>query len=144
MTDMPADLAIKGLSFWAIGRSYPQASDAWDADMIDCRIVVQAPGARIELDGRVGSRDVHWFLESVRTVHETLTGEATLDGSDTGFWATVTAAPLGQMSFFVAVTPSARQKHEFTFEGDQTELLPIVAQCRAILERFPVLIKLPD
>ncbi len=138
-------LVIGKLSIWVTGRSLPDAADPWDAEENLCHAVAIARGARVELSGSIPSRNLLGFVESAQKLYDTLSGTAWLDGTDFGLVVKIEMDALGHLTIDVEMLPDhhgIEQSHRFSFRGDQTELVPIIRQCRAILARLPVLIEL--
>jgi hypothetical protein len=133
------DLTIKALRLWIGGRCFPDATNPWDAEQNVCEVVASAKGARVELSGSLSSRDFHFFAEALARIDERLEGTAEFDGTDLGLTVKIEVTSLGHLAFNVWMSPDfgLTQNHEFTFEGDQTDLRPIIMQCRAILARYP-------
>jgi hypothetical protein len=135
------DLTVKSLRLWVRGRYFPDATNPWDAEQNRCEAVASAKGARIELSGYLPSRNFHSFAEAVESLHRSLEGIAQFDGTDMGLTIKIEMMSLGHVAITVRMAPDfgMTQSHRFRFEGDQTDLVPIAAQCRAILARYPVL-----
>jgi len=139
------DLKLRGLSIWTLDRPYPDAEIDWDADQITCRVVAEAAGARVELNGTgLSGVTFHHFLKTMTEVHERLDGYAILSGNDLGVEVKLSVDNVGHVLIDVSVEPEGGvwQKHTFYYVTDQTELPHFMAQCRRILEQFPLKVDL--
>ena len=46
------NLKLEGLSIWALARQFPNSEDYWDGNWITIHARVEAPGARVDAQGR--------------------------------------------------------------------------------------------
>jgi hypothetical protein len=138
--DNPADLSIGPFEIRTIGRLPHPTADPWWVDEIVCRFGVEASGARIAFEGQIPSRNFQFFLTDLQAVYDSLEGTATLDGDDLGLIVSIKALPAGHMSVSAIVLLSGIWSDPLhaKFQLDQTHLRPMLSQCRAILDRFPV------
>ena len=72
-------------------------------------------------------------------MQETLSGEANLACIEPNLSVKLTANKMGHILMTVSITPDHRtQRHSFEFDIDQTFLGPLLRQCRAVLDEYPV------
>ncbi len=125
---------------WALAREFPKSDDYWDGNWITIHAHVEAPGARIDLQGPwLRSDEVEGFLEQLETLNRDLRGAAELACMEPMLSAKVTCGSLGHIEVIVEITPDhMTQSHRFRFESDQTYLASAMKGCRAILAKYPV------
>lgn len=136
----PPDLSIGPIKIFTIGRLPGPTADPWWVDEIVCRGSVEASGVRIQLEGQIPSRNFQFFVADLQQVYDSLEGTATLDGEDLGFGLSITATSVGHMLVSSVFWASGIWNDTFraSFRLDQTDLRPILSQCRAILDAYPV------
>ena len=135
-----ADLSIGPIKLFTLGRLPGPTADPWWVDEIVCRVGADAAGLRIEIEGQIASRNLQFFLSDLQSVYDSLEGTATLDGSDLGLVVSIKALPVGHISVSAEFWPSGMWDGPLraNFQLDQTDLRPVLAQCRAILDSYPV------
>jgi hypothetical protein len=136
----PPNLSIGPIEIWTNGRLPNPTADPWWVDEIVCRVSMRASGVQFDLRGEIPSRNFQFFLPQLQLVYDNLEGTAQLDGSDLGLIVGITALSQGQMSVAVEFLPFGVWEGALraNFRLDQTHLRPMLSQCRAILQRFPV------
>ncbi|RYE11404.1 MAG: hypothetical protein EOP22_00670 [Hyphomicrobiales bacterium] len=139
--DVPPDLQIGPLSLWTEGRLPTPTSDPWWVDEIVCRLVIADSDNSARLRGEIPSRHFDAFLTALRRAHADLSGEAILDGSDMGLILSVRTVATGHATIEMTVlfTSLWRTPLVARVDADQSYLPTMIASCRSILERFPVL-----
>ena len=136
----PPDLSIGPIKLVTLGRLPAPTADPWWIDEIVCRAGVESSGVSLQLEGQIPSRNFQFFLSDLQMVYDSLEGTATLDADDLGLILSIKAMPLGHMSVSAVFWPFGIWDDPFraTLQLDQTDLRPILAACRVILEMYPV------
>lgn len=134
------DISVGGLSLWMRAREFPEATDHWDANWLNTVAHCQYPGARVSVDGPfVRTTELHEFAAACSRLHETLAGEAALQTLEPYLKVSLRGNGRGQIEVAISITSDhLNQQHSFLGEIDQTDLPSIVAGCRRVLERFPI------
>jgi hypothetical protein len=132
------DLKLEGLSIWALARQFPNSEDYWDGNWITIHARVEAPGARVDLQGPcLRSDEVEGLLDGLETLNRDLKGVAQLACMEPMLNVKVTCGSLGHIQ--VEITPDhLTQIHRFEFSSDQTYLASAMRGCRNILAKYPV------
>jgi hypothetical protein len=127
------------LSF--LGRTFPDATEPWDADLLTLHAVADMRAARVELPSvGIRSGEIAGFVRSLQTLQRDLRGECWLDGSDFGLIVHLKFIDdLGHMRGLIEMRPSggAEELHRCDFELDQSHLVALIGQCAEVLARFP-------
>lgn len=135
-----ADLKLAGLLIRVHGRQFPDAQDDWDGNWLNVTAQCDDNGASVVASGPIVhlSELVRWCRE-VENLFQSMTGEARLDCREPNLTVVLEAAPLGHITMDVSITPDhLTQKHWFQFAIDQSYLPSLIAQCRSILEAYPL------
>lgn len=135
----PPSLEVGGLELWVHGREFPGAQDADDGNWLRVSAHCGAPGSSIWTGGAILSVSelVAWSSQCER-VHRGELQRAVLRTSEPVLSAAIERIEgHGPLSLRVEIS-LVRQKHSLEFELEPSELLKIVRQCSAILERYPV------
>ncbi len=135
----PPSLEVGGLELWVHGREFPEAQDADDGNWLRVSAHCGAPGSSIWTGGAILSVSelAAWSAQCER-VHRGDLQRAVLQTSEPVLSAAIEKTEShGPLSLRVEIS-LVRQKHSLEFELEPSELLKIVRQCSAILERYPV------
>jgi hypothetical protein len=134
------DLKFEGLSIWALAREFPNSEDYWDGNWITIHALVEAPGARVDVQGPwLRSDEVERFLIQLEALNRELKGVAELACVEPTLSVKVTCDLLGHVETVVEITPDQLvQSHRFSFSSDQTYLASAMKGCRGILTKYPV------
>lgn len=134
-----ASLKLAGLRIRVHGRQFPDARDDWDGSWLDVTAQCDDNGASVVTRGPILQLpELERWCREVETLFATLAGEARLDCREPNLSVVLTAAAPGQITMEVSITPDhLTQRHWFQFAIDQSYLLSLIAQCRAILEAYP-------
>ena len=138
--DSLPDIEIGTLSIWIQGRPFPNSEQAWDRDYLNVRVIARMRAGTISLTGTgIRSGELAMFSRALAAMSEELAGEAWLDGSDLGTTVHFRFSDaVGHLAVTVKMTPTHIDEwHEMTFQLDQTDLKPILAQFRDVLARYP-------
>lgn len=134
-------LQLAGLSLWILGREFPNSNDFWDGNWLNVLAHVAADGAIVEVSGPIlhGS-ELASFADELQALHQSLNGQASLGGQlEPNLRVEIAVTSLGHLAVTVTVSPNPlRQKHEFNFDRDQTDIQPLIAACRNILSDYPL------
>jgi hypothetical protein len=134
------DLRLAAFELWVHGYQYPELDDPWDGNWLRVTARCSAGGASVEASGTfLDTVAVDRFRRALAEVHRTLGGGAFLGTDEPELDVRATAARDGHIRLRVELTPDhMAQGHWFEFDIDQTYLPPAIAQCAAILERYPI------
>lgn len=135
-----ADLRLAGLQIRIHGRQFPDAYDHWDGNWLDVTAQCDDSGASVVARGPILHLcELERWRREAEKLFEALAGEAQLDCREPNLSVLLKAASLGQITIEVSITPDhLAQKHWFQFEIDQSYLPSLIAQCRTILEAYPL------
>lgn len=135
------DLRLGGLSLWIRDRQFPDSADYWDANWLVAHARMETKGARVEVEGAfLHGSEIASFVQSLDGVNQALTGEAELCWIEPELKVVLRMDALGRLAVTVDITPDQlTQSHRFDFDLDQTYLSPLLASCRAILKKFPLI-----
>jgi len=140
------DVALGGLSVWVLGWEFPDSDDFWDGNWLRAIAQVEAPGARVTVEGAwLRNTEVMIFLEGLVALNTGLKGLAELACLEPNVQVSVECTTLGQVAVAVEITPNQlTQEHKFAFSTDQTFLAPAISGCRRLLQRFPIRGEVPS
>jgi hypothetical protein len=135
------DLKIAGFSLWVLAREFPDAADFWDANWLHIVAVLEAKGARVEVEGPLlRNTDIKLFVEQLTVLQETLQGSATLESLEHCPVVRIDAQDgHGHLRAKVTFTDNVTQWHEVRFVFDQTYLTELGRSCRKLLNSFPII-----
>lgn len=133
------DIAFAGLSVWVLGRTFPDAASSWDGDLLTVRLLMETPGARVEVTERcVPLSAFVQFADALAALAHTLHGIARFEPLEPAFRLEFAGDGKGHIAVTVDLTPDhLTQRHRFEIAIDQTFLGPILAGCRKILDAYP-------
>ncbi len=140
MDDEP-DLEFAGLSLWALGREFPTLGEP-DGGWIIASARVQTANASVEVPRGAWLRsvEIRSFLDDLEIAYEKLQGRAALYCAEPHLNIVVECQTLGAVEVTVDITPDhLTQSHKFRFGLNQSYLPPVMAACRRILQKFPVI-----
>jgi hypothetical protein len=134
-------LRLAGFQLWVHNREFPEAEDAWDGNWLNVTAHCGAAGGSVWASGAlIDTVSILQFHGGLASLHQKLRGEAVLESHEPNLLVRVNATDrAGQLRMQVEITPEhLTQQHWFDFERDQSYLPSAIAQCAALLERFPV------
>ena len=140
----PPALKIQGFQLWIHSRQFPESRDFWDANWLYITAHCGASEASVWAQGAIlMTADIERFLEQCIQLHERKSDTASLKPLEPSLEIELAKWDRrGNIRMRVQITPDQMtQKHEMSFELDQSYLPEIVRQCRIILEEFPVVQK---
>ncbi len=134
-------LKIAGFQLWVHGREFPDSDDYWDGNWLNITAHCGAQGASVWVSGAIiTTMDIAMFLRKCERLRDEVTGEAGIQPVEPNLEVLLQATDrLGHIRMRVQITPDhMSQRHEMTFEIDQSFLPEIITQCKAIIEDFRV------
>jgi hypothetical protein len=136
----PPDISFAGLQVWLHGRQFPDAEDYWDGNWLNVTAHCGGQGADVWVGGAIlHAPDLARWLDALEEMNRTLQGGARLDSNEPELHVELKMEPFGHVTTRVEITPNhLTQRHEFTFELDQTYLKPLLEDCRRAVRRYPV------
>ena len=134
------DIKLMGLQIWVHGRQFPNAPDYWDGNWLRVTAHCGADGASVWVSGSIlHVPDVVQWLGDLERMNQSLCGEASLVPMEPELSVKLTAGELGRISMEVEITPdNINQEHAFRFELDRSYLVPVIENCRRIVNEYPV------
>jgi hypothetical protein len=140
LTHKEADLSLAGLSIWVHGWQYPSIDEYWDANWLYCTARCIASGAHVEVtDSFLHVPELVSWLGQCESLHRTLSGQTALEPMEPTVRVVISTQSLGHMQVHVELTPdNLHQKHWFEYDADQSHIGQLVAQLRALLQKFPI------
>ena len=137
----PPALRLAGLQLWIHGRQFPDAHDHWDGNWLNVTAHCGAQGASVWASGSIIMvSDLGRWAAQCEKLYETGQGEAALQPCEPNLSVSLRASDrLGHINMRVEITPDhMTQQHRIDFEVDQSYLPPLLAQCRAIMAKYPI------
>lgn len=134
------DIVLGGFRLRVLAREFPNARDEWDGNWLLAEAECNARGARVMVEGPfILAQELAVIaasLEVATSMRERHGSVQLMEPYLSLLWDTSTH---GGFRLIVAITPDQlTQKHEFIFDLDLSYLDATIAQCRAVLARFPV------
>jgi hypothetical protein len=137
----PPEIALVGLQIWGHGRQFPDAQDYWDGNWLRVTTHCGGQGASVWASGPIIhlSELLGWYDE-INRMNETISGKARLCRNyEPNLFVKLTMNTMGHLSVEVDITPDhLTQKHSFHFNLDQTYLPRLLAQCKSVLDEYPI------
>jgi hypothetical protein len=133
-------IKLEGLQIWIHRTQFPNSEDYWDGNWLNVTAHCGAAGASVFASGAIIhlSEIERWKIETEALIRN-LEGQAALKCMEPALSVLLSARSLGHISMEVSITNDhLAQKHAFLFEIDQSYLEPLVKQCAAVLEDFPI------
>ena len=146
MNPKPEDLGepaliIAGLQLWVHGYQFVNSNDYHDANWLRVTTHAGAAGASVWATGAILMvPDLLGLGNECEALAQGRAQAAKLAPLEPELLITISRRDrLGHFTMQVAITPDhMTQEHSFQFEVDQSELLAVARQCRAIVAKFPV------
>ena len=134
------DIACSGLSIWILGREFPDAQDEWDGNWLRVVILCRMADSQTSVLGSIiDLPELCSWNSELKKLQKNISGEAELYCMEPEFSARICLDKLGAGSLYVQITPDhLKERHEFTFEVDQSYLPQLIHGIDAVLEKFPV------
>ncbi|SRR6266851_1435638 len=137
----PPQIKLAALQIWIHGRQFPDHDDYWDGNWLNVMAHCGAQRADVWVSGPIiHLSEIRQWHDALAQMHKTLSGEAKLCGDlEPNLAVDMKIDRLGHIFVEVRITPDQmKQRHLFRCELDQTYLGPLIAQCRAVLDEYPI------
>jgi hypothetical protein len=137
----PPAIKIAGFQLWIHSRQFPDAQDYWDGNWLNVTAHCGANGASVWACGAILMiADIAHLAADCERLYEGRQEQAILQPCEPNLLVSVRSSDrLGHLTMHVEITNDhMTQQHTFDFEIDQSYLPSLIAQCKAILEDFPV------
>ncbi len=127
------------LSFKALGRSHPEATDSSDGNWLRIWAKVSVGDFQGNVSGDIHLVELQAFSNAISQFHETLTGEALLEVWEGWLKLRVSADKLGQiqLSGFLKNGFYLENSLNFVLYTDQTFLTTPIKQIKCVLKEYP-------
>lgn len=136
----PPSLALGGFCLWVLERAIPGSVEWYEGTWLEVTAECAAPGATVTARGPLlSAEDIARLLAGLEAMHRGETSSAGITPLEPDLVVGLTANSRGSVRIDVRITPdSLTQEHRFFFDADLAYLAEPIAQCREILQRFPV------
>jgi hypothetical protein len=136
----PPSLVLGGLSVWVVEQAVPESVEWYDGHWLQVRAECAAPGATVAVNGPLlTAEDIARLLAGMEAMQRWEASSAQTSPLEPNLVVSLTSNSHGGLRIDVRVTPdSMTQEHRFFFDADLAYLTGPIAQCREILQRFPV------
>lgn len=137
----PPDLKAVGFQLWIHGRQFPDAQDYWDGNWLNVTAHCGANGSSVWVSGAIVMvSDLAGWATACQALYERGQGEAVLQPCEPNLLLRLRPSDrLGHLLLRVEITPDPMtQEHRIDFGIDQSYLPSLMAQCRAIIEEYPI------
>lgn len=133
------DLRIAGLRLWVHNRQFPESEDYWDGNWLNVTAECRSPGTSVRVDGPiVHLGEIQMLIEQLEVLYRSLHGQARLECMEPNLDVSLRALTGGHIEVRISLTPNQlAESHTYTEGLDQTFLPGIIAECKAILGKFP-------
>lgn len=134
------DLKIAGLRLWVHSRQFPKSQDYWDGNWLITTTHCLYPQSSVRAHGSiVHLGEIYGLLRSTENLYQTLQGQAELRCIEPNLGVELLAQTGGHIRVKISITPDhMTESHSFIDSFDQTYLPSIIAECKAILAKFPL------
>jgi hypothetical protein len=137
----PPHIKVAPLQIWIHGRACPDRHDYWDGNSLNVTAHCGEQGADVRVSGTlIYLFEIQQWHDALVQMNKIVSGQAKLCGDlEPNLAVDMTIDRLGHISGEVRITPDQMmQRHLFRFELDQTYLGPLIAQCRAVFDEYPI------
>jgi hypothetical protein len=137
----PPALKIAGFQLWIQGRQFPDSQDYWDGNWLNVVAHCGGNGASVWASGAIIMvSDLAAWMAECDLLYQGTQSEAVLRPLEPNLLATLrTLDRMGHILLRVEITPDhMTQMHRMDFEIDQSYLPPLIEQCNAIVEEYPI------
>lgn len=135
------DLKVAGFELWVHGRQFPDSTDYDDGNWLRVTAHAGAAGASVWVSGAILMiTDLIQFGHEVDGLAKGETQRADLKPFEPELRIQIEQLDnLGHLTMQVQITPDhLTQEHSFEFEIDQSYLAGISANCRSLVNTYPV------
>ena len=137
----PPALKVAGFQLWIHGRQFPDSQDSWDGNWLNITAHCGANGSSVWASGAIVMvSDLARWLAGCESLYQSGQGDAVLQTLEPNLLVTLRSSDRrGHILMHVEITPDhMTQEHYVDFEIDQSYLPSLMAQCRAIIEEYPI------
>ena len=140
---LPIQLA--GLTLEVLGRRSLNSPKNDEDDWLSMSARCRASGAEVLVSGLIVSIPaIERWRDQMMQIQQSFLGTTTFGDLEQHLLVELMALSLGHIWLKVGITPDhMTQQHSFQFEIDQTYLSPLLVQCGALLDQYPLRSKLP-
>lgn len=135
------DICIAGLCVWIHCRQFPDSKDYWDVNWLNVSVRCGASGSSVIVNGSIiHLSEISFLLSGLEQLYKNLSGKANLECMEPELSIELEAENGGHIKMTVDITPDhTKQQHRYEFEIDQSYLPKIISECKAALEKFPII-----
>lgn len=141
MEDEP-HIAFGPLKIWIHGRQFPDSRDYWDGNWLSVTARCEGVGSRVEVTGAfLHLGELSKWREEIDRFGGTLQGEVELPTIEPTLKVKFRSAESrnGHIPGEIALTGDhLGERHQFTFETDQSYLPGLLSQVAAVLRDHPI------
>jgi hypothetical protein len=137
----PPALKVAGFQLWIHSRQFPDSQDYWDGNWLNVTAHCGANGVSVWVSGAIVMvSDLARWLVECEALYQGGQGEALLQPSEPNLLVTLRSSDRrGPILMRVEITPNhMTQEHRVDFEIDQSYLPSLMAQCRSIIDEYPI------
>jgi hypothetical protein len=137
----PPAIKVVGFLLWIHGRQFPESQSYWDGNWLNVTAHCGGNGASVWASGAILMvSDLARWVEDCEALYQSGQGEARLQPLEPNLFVTLQSSDrLGHILMRVDITPDhMTQEHRMDFEIDQSYLPSLMAQCRAVIEEYPI------
>ena len=122
-----------------IGGREHDATDYWDGNWVVATVVVKIGNFSARIDASLRSEEFEQFHTELSQLNKTLSGEASFETMERQLSIKIFGDGIGHLQCTGTVVDyHRRNRFEFSFGFDQTELPPILRELRELNEAYPV------
>ena len=134
-------LKVAGFHLCIHGRQFPDSQDYLDGNWLNITAHCGANGSSVWVSGAIVMvSDLARLLAGCESLYQSGQGDAVLQPLEPNLVVTLRSSDRrGHILMRVEITPDhMTQEHHVDFEIDQSYLPSLMAQCRAIIEEYPI------
>ena len=135
------DIKLSGLEIWIHSREFPEREEFRNSNWLNATAHCKAKNASVWVNGSIlRNSEISDWMVALENLNKTLSGEANLDTPESELSVRLMAGELGGISIEVKISPDQfTQRHYFEYEIDQSYLNGLIASCRKVLLKFPII-----
>lgn len=139
----PVTLAVRGdggafLTIAVYKYTYPDASDFWDGNWLDCKINASAHGFSARVGLSLRAEEFVEFLPQLRQIAEPAEAKVDFTTMEETLALTVEVQRGGRCAIRGEVRIHVLACLEFAFESDRSYLRSSITELQSIVDQFPV------
>jgi len=134
------DLRLAGLSIWVHNREFDEATDYWDANWLHVTSRCSYPDADVWASGSyLRTNELEELFAGCLRLQQQFDAAASLTCIEPNLSVNLLGDGRGHIKVTIRLTTDhLTQTHEFLDEIDQTHLVGIIADCKCLLQRYPI------